>query len=143
MKTKNIARSLTLALIALLAPTMSRAGDIAPQDFAARTGISFGPDQFNGGLHAQIGTRTAPQIRPAVDVGFGHGGAAGGFRRSDGGRRHSAGLNDDLPHPAGQRERAAHADDRLERVAGASGPLLAGYLRLRRRVPVTPTRPRR
>jgi len=62
-----------LALAGLLAPVPATAGDLAPQAFAARTGISFGPDQFHGGVHLQLGTSSKPQLRPAVELGLGNG----------------------------------------------------------------------
>jgi hypothetical protein len=64
--------SLAVVCIALLIPAEASA-DFKPQGYNARTGISFGPDQFNAGVHAQLGTRATPQIRPAVDAGFGNG----------------------------------------------------------------------
>jgi hypothetical protein len=74
MTMKNrITRIFALALAGLLAPAASVAGDLSPQAFAARTGISFGPDQFNGGLHLQLGTSSKPQLRPSLDLGLGNG----------------------------------------------------------------------
>jgi hypothetical protein len=73
MTTKKIRRSLVLAVSMLLMPAVASARDFVPQNYAARTGVSFSPDQFNGGLHAQLGTMSRPQIRPAVEVGFGNG----------------------------------------------------------------------
>lgn len=70
---KKRARFVAVAVAALLMPAVASARDFKPQGYNARTGISFSPDQFNAGLHAQLGTKVTPQIRPAVDVGFGNG----------------------------------------------------------------------
>ena len=65
--------AVAVALAALLVAAPCNAGDLSPQAFAARTGISFSPDQFNGGLHLQLGSSSKPQLRPALEVGLGNG----------------------------------------------------------------------
>jgi hypothetical protein len=74
MMTKKALITLAVASVAVLIPAEASADfNFKPQHYNARTGISFGPDQFNAGVHAQLGTRATPQIRPAVDMGFGNG----------------------------------------------------------------------
>ena len=59
--------------LALMTPAVASARDFTPQNYAARTGISFSPDQFNAGIQAQLGTVSKLKIRPAVDLGLGNG----------------------------------------------------------------------
>jgi hypothetical protein len=62
-----------VALAGLLAPAVSSARDFGPQGYAARTGLSFNPDQFQAGVHLQLGTSSKPQLRPAMELGIGNG----------------------------------------------------------------------
>jgi hypothetical protein len=73
MMTKKKVQVLAVAFAGLLVPAVSSARDFAPQGYAARTGISFSPDQFQAGLHLQLGASSRPQIRPAVELGLGNG----------------------------------------------------------------------
>jgi hypothetical protein len=66
-------RVLALVLGMLVVPAFSSANDFTPQAYSARTGISFGPDQFHTGVHLQLGAGSKPQIRPALDLGLGNG----------------------------------------------------------------------
>jgi hypothetical protein len=71
--TKRTISVIAIAAAGMLAPASATAGDFAPHEYAARTGLSFNPDQFLAGLHFQVGDGRKPQVRPVVDFGFGNG----------------------------------------------------------------------
>jgi hypothetical protein len=52
---------------------VSSARDLAPRDYAARTGASFNPDQFLAGLHLQLGPDVKPELRPVLTLELGNG----------------------------------------------------------------------
>ena len=64
---------LTAALAGLLVPATSAALNLAPHGYAASTGVCFNPDQFQAGLHLQLGPGWKPQFRPVVELGIGNG----------------------------------------------------------------------
>jgi hypothetical protein len=66
---------LVAALVGALVPAGASALelDVTPQSYAACTGVSFNPDQFQGGLQLQLGPGMKPQIRPGIELGFGNG----------------------------------------------------------------------
>jgi hypothetical protein len=73
MISKRSMRIFTVVVAGLIVPAVSSAGDLAPQGYAACTGVSFGPDQFQAGLHFQLGPSSKPQLRPVLELGLGNG----------------------------------------------------------------------
>ena len=63
---------LAVALAGVFAPAAS-ALDFAPQAYAAATGVSVNPDQFQAGPHVQLGPSSKPQLRPVLELGIGNG----------------------------------------------------------------------
>ena len=64
---------LTVAFAGLLAPAVSSALSFVPHGYAASTGVSLNPDQFQAGLHFQLGPSWKPQFRPVLELGVGNG----------------------------------------------------------------------
>lgn len=64
-------RFLLLSLMMILAAP-SLAQNAPGPDFGARAGLSFGPDQFHLGAHADMGALfTGTRLVPNVEIGFG------------------------------------------------------------------------
>jgi hypothetical protein len=60
-------------LLSGAAASPAAALDLLPRDPGVRGGIGFDPDQFHGGVHAQLGPGSRLGFRPSLELGVGNG----------------------------------------------------------------------
>lgn len=68
-----VAARFAVAALAVLVPASVPALDLGLRDPGVRAGLSLDPDQFHGGLDAEVAGRGRLRFRPSLELGIGNG----------------------------------------------------------------------